>query len=152
MTATALAQRDFTAVIGLEVHVQLETETKIFCGCSTRGNDAEPNTRTCPVCLGLPGALPVLNKAAVEAAVKVGKALNADIAEETQFHRKIIITLIFQKISRSHNMMPQSALMDSFQSRLRMTVGRLLSDGHISKKTRGASLIKAGVLILLNIR
>jgi aspartyl-tRNA(Asn)/glutamyl-tRNA(Gln) amidotransferase subunit B len=88
MTATALAQRDFTAVIGLEVHVQLETDTKIFCGCSTRDNNAEPNTRTCPVCLGLPGALPVLNKAAVEAAVKVGKALNADIAEKTQFHRK----------------------------------------------------------------
>ncbi|ERG96361.1 Asp-tRNA(Asn)/Glu-tRNA(Gln) amidotransferase subunit GatB [Haloquadratum walsbyi] len=88
MTAKALVQRDFTAVIGLEVHVQLETDTKIFCGCSTRSNTTEPNTRTCPVCLGLPGALPVLNEAAVKSAVKVGKALNADIAEETQFHRK----------------------------------------------------------------
>jgi len=83
----AQAQRDLAVVIGLEVHVQLETNTKIFCGCSTGPAD-EPNTQTCPVCLGLPGALPVLNEAAVEAAVKVGKALDATIPEETRFHRK----------------------------------------------------------------
>ena len=83
----AQVQRDRAVVIGLEVHVQLETDTKIFCGCSTEPAD-EPNTQTCPVCLGLPGALPVLNEAAVEAAVKVGKALDATIPEETQFHRK----------------------------------------------------------------
>jgi aspartyl-tRNA(Asn)/glutamyl-tRNA(Gln) amidotransferase subunit B len=79
-------ERDLTVVIGLEVHVQLETATKLFCGCSTA--PGEPNTRTCPVCLGLPGTLPVLNEAAVEAAVKVGKALDATIPEETRFHRK----------------------------------------------------------------
>jgi aspartyl-tRNA(Asn)/glutamyl-tRNA(Gln) amidotransferase subunit B len=83
----AQVQQDLAVVIGLEVHVQLETNTKIFCGCSTGPAD-EPNTQTCPVCLGLPGALPVLNEAAVEAAVKVGKALNATIPEETRFHRK----------------------------------------------------------------
>jgi len=89
MTAQTTEQRDLAAVIGLEVHVQLETETKIFCGCSTDADDgAAPNSRTCPVCLGLPGALPVLNEGAVEAAVKVGKALDSEIPEETRFHRK----------------------------------------------------------------
>ena len=87
MTAQAATQ-DLAAVIGLEVHVQLETDTKIFCGCSTDTTDAEPNTHTCPVCLGLPGALPVLNEGAVEAAVKLGKAIDADIPERTRFHRK----------------------------------------------------------------
>jgi aspartyl-tRNA(Asn)/glutamyl-tRNA(Gln) amidotransferase subunit B len=85
--AQAQETGDLAVVIGLEVHVQLETETKIFCGCSTEPAD-EPNTRTCPVCLGLPGALPVLNEGAVEAAVKVGKAIDAEIPETTEFHRK----------------------------------------------------------------
>ncbi len=89
MSAQAVQDAEESAVvIGLEVHVQLETETKIFCGCSTDLADAEPNTHTCPVCLGLPGALPVLNRAAVEAAVKVGKAIDADVPERTRFHRK----------------------------------------------------------------
>ena len=89
MTAQAAEPTEHAVVIGLEVHVQLETSTKIFCGCSTTAAaDEAPNSRTCPVCLGLPGALPVLNEGAVEAAVKIGKALEADIPERTTFHRK----------------------------------------------------------------
>jgi len=87
MSTQAAESGELAAVIGLEVHVQLETETKIFCSCSTDPSE-EPNTNTCPVCLGLPGALPVLNEGAVEAAVRVGKAIDADIPTETRFHRK----------------------------------------------------------------
>jgi len=87
MTAQAVASEALATVIGLEVHVQLETDTKIFCGCSTAAAE-EPNTNTCPVCLGLPGALPVINEGTVEAAVEVGKAIDATIPEETAFHRK----------------------------------------------------------------
>lgn len=76
-------------MIGLEVHVQLnKLKTKVFCGCSTDYHNDPPNSHVCPVCLGLPGALPVINKKAVEAAIKVGLALNCTIEEHTQFYRK----------------------------------------------------------------
>lgn len=66
---------EYEVIIGLEVHVQLATESKIFCDCSTEFG-AEPNTHTCPVCLGLPGTLPVLNKKVVDYAIMAGLALN----------------------------------------------------------------------------
>ncbi len=76
-------------MIGLEVHVQLnKLKTKVFCGCTTDYHDDPPNSHVCPVCLGLPGSLPVINKKAVEAAIKVGLALNCTIEEHTQFFRK----------------------------------------------------------------
>ncbi|BAU29833.1 aspartyl/glutamyl-tRNA(Asn/Gln) amidotransferase subunit B [Aneurinibacillus soli] len=78
---------EFETVIGLEVHVELSTNTKIFCSCSTEFG-APPNTHTCPVCLGHPGVLPVLNKRAVEFAIKAGLALNCEIADESIFERK----------------------------------------------------------------
>jgi aspartyl-tRNA(Asn)/glutamyl-tRNA(Gln) amidotransferase subunit B len=76
-------------IIGLEIHVQLNRlQSKMFCGCSTAYHDKEPNTHTCPICLGLPGSLPSLNKKAVEYGIKVGLALNCKIEEETLFYRK----------------------------------------------------------------
>jgi aspartyl-tRNA(Asn)/glutamyl-tRNA(Gln) amidotransferase subunit B len=77
----------YEAVIGLEVHAQLLTKSKIFCGCSTQFGDA-PNVNTCPVCLGLPGALPVLNKRAVELAMRAALALNCTVHEHSRFARK----------------------------------------------------------------
>lgn len=78
---------NFETVIGLEVHVELKTNTKIFCGCSTEFG-APPNTHTCPICLGHPGVLPVLNKQAVDYGMKASLALNCDIASITKFDRK----------------------------------------------------------------
>ncbi|HEX3743829.1 MAG TPA: Asp-tRNA(Asn)/Glu-tRNA(Gln) amidotransferase subunit GatB [Bryobacteraceae bacterium] len=86
-TATPDAIARYEAVVGLEVHVQLATATKIFCGCPT-GFGAPPNTNVCPVCLGLPGALPVLNRTAVELAIKGALALNCRIRQHSRFARK----------------------------------------------------------------
>ena len=77
----------YEAVIGLEVHAQLLTETKIFCGCSTKFG-AEPNTQSCQICIGMPGVLPVLNKKALEFAVRTGLAVNCSISRYSRFARK----------------------------------------------------------------
>src|SRR5437773_8292963 len=81
------ARAAYEPVIGLEVHVQLKTATKIFCSCSTRFGDA-PNSNTCPVCLGLPGSLPVLNRRAVELALQASFALNLHVEDSSRFARK----------------------------------------------------------------
>src|SRR3989304_5017979 len=77
----------YEMVAGIEVHVQLNTKTNLFCGCSTCFG-APPNTQTCPVCLGLPGSLPVLNKSAFELAMRAALAINCTIAPYTKFDRK----------------------------------------------------------------
>ncbi|MCH5270134.1 MAG: Asp-tRNA(Asn)/Glu-tRNA(Gln) amidotransferase subunit GatB [Lachnospiraceae bacterium] len=79
--------KQYETVIGLEVHVELATKTKIFCGCSTAFG-GEPNTHTCPVCTGMPGSLPVLNKQVVEYAIAVGLAANCEITRYCKFDRK----------------------------------------------------------------
>ncbi len=81
------AMATFDPVLGLEVHVELNTASKMFCGCSTEFG-AEPNTQTCPVCLGLPGSLPVVNAKAIESAIRIGLALNCSIARWCRFARK----------------------------------------------------------------
>jgi aspartyl-tRNA(Asn)/glutamyl-tRNA(Gln) amidotransferase subunit B len=78
---------DYEIVVGLEVHVELATRSKIFCGCSTQFG-AEPNTQVCPVCLGLPGTLPVLNREVLNLAIRAALALNCELAEHTKFDRK----------------------------------------------------------------
>jgi len=78
----------YEVVIGIECHVQLATQTKLFCGCDNDAREAEPNTRVCPVCLGMPGTLPVLNAEAVNLAIRAGLALNGEIGRITNFDRK----------------------------------------------------------------
>jgi len=78
----------YETVIGLEVHSQLLTTSKMFCPCGSDYQDSEPNTRVCPVCMGMPGVLPVVNKKAVELVIKTGLALNCAISSETKFDRK----------------------------------------------------------------
>ena len=81
-------QKKFETVIGLEVHSQLMTRSKMFCPCRSDYQNSSPNTLVCPVCLGMPGMLPVLNKNAIDLVIETGLALNCEIAAETKFDRK----------------------------------------------------------------
>ena len=81
------AMTRYEPIIGLEVHVELGTNSKMFCSCATAFG-APPNTQVCPVCLGLPGSMPVLNKVAVESTIRIGLALNCEIATWCRFARK----------------------------------------------------------------
>ena len=83
----AIKFEDVTVIIGLEVHVQLDTQSKLFCGCST-DHGADPNTQTCPVCTGQPGSLPVINQRALDLSIRTGLALNCEIARYTKWDRK----------------------------------------------------------------
>ena len=79
---------EYETVIGLEVHAQLLTKSKMYCGCSTDYASAPPNTHVCPVCLGMPGVLPVINKQAIEYTMMTALALNCPVSDFTQFDRK----------------------------------------------------------------
>jgi aspartyl-tRNA(Asn)/glutamyl-tRNA(Gln) amidotransferase subunit B len=78
----------YETVIGLEVHVELATDSKIFCSCSAHSYGAEPNTHVCPACCGMPGMLPVVNKRVVDYGMKAGLMLNCDINRTTTFDKK----------------------------------------------------------------
>lgn len=83
-----VTEKTYRTVIGLEVHAQILTESKMYCRCSASYADAPPNTHVCPVCLGLPGALPVMNRAAIETVIRTGLALNCEIASDSKLDRK----------------------------------------------------------------
>jgi len=87
-TARLPALERYEAVIGIEVHCQLKTASKMFCGCSTDYDGAAPNTHVCPVCFGLPGALPTINRRAVEHVLATGVALGASTPPATRWDRK----------------------------------------------------------------
>ncbi len=78
----------YQPTIGLEIHVDLKTTTKMFCGCLNNPDEKQPNRNVCPICLAHPGTLPVINKKAVEAVLKLGLALNSEIPEKSKFDRK----------------------------------------------------------------
>jgi aspartyl-tRNA(Asn)/glutamyl-tRNA(Gln) amidotransferase subunit B len=85
---TVATQTDYEVVVGIEIHVQLKTASKMFCSCSTQAHGAAPNTNTCPVCLGLPGALPVINRKAIEHVLATGIAIGSTTPDVTRWDRK----------------------------------------------------------------
>src|ERR1700677_1601389 len=103
MPATApLTSTDYEVVIGLEVHVQLKTNTKMFCGCKNEFGGGT-NSHVCPVCLGMPGVLPVPNEEAIVKTILTGEMLGCQIATRCKFDRKIISIPTCQRIIRSRN-------------------------------------------------
>jgi hypothetical protein len=116
---------DYEVVIGLETHIQLNTKTKIFCACKADSWDDEPNTNICPVCTGLPGVLPVLNKAVVEKGVLLAKAMHSDIRMRSFFDRKNYFYPDLPKGTRSPNMISrwQAAVIWIFPCRKAIPAG-----------------------------
>src|SRR6266540_5868045 len=102
-TAGTLTDRPYELVIGIETHVELATESKMFCGCAAKWFGAPPNSLVCPVCLGLPGALPVPNKRAIELAMVAGLALNCQVPAHTKFDRRTTCIRTCRRATRSRS-------------------------------------------------
>jgi hypothetical protein len=117
--------KQYETVIGLEVHVELATKTKIFCSCSTEFGGA-PNSHTCPVCTGMPGSLPVLNKKVVEYAAAVGLATNCTITQNVSLTVRIISTRIIHRIIRYRSFIFPSVVMVVLRLRQKMVQERQL--------------------------
>ena len=98
-----MAKEDYEVVIGLEVHAELSTKTKIFCNCSTEFGGM-PNTHTCPICMAMPGTLPVLNEKVVEYAVKQALQQIVQFQKTVKTIEKIISTQTYQNLTRFHNL------------------------------------------------
>lgn len=144
---------EYQVDIGLEVHIQLNTRTKIFCGCSTDFG-APPNTHTCPICLGMPGVLPVLNKKSVRLAVKTALALNCELAEGFKFARKNYFYPDLPKgyqISQYSEPLATNGFLPMNRGRVRIRRMHLEEESGKSTHTEGGSLIdfnRAGIPLL----
>ena len=95
-------EKKYYTTIGLEIHAELKTNTKMFCGCKNDPDEEKPNVNICPVCMAHPGTLPVINKKAIENVIKVGFAINGKIADFTEFDRKNYFYPLKQKYSLPH--------------------------------------------------
>ena len=134
----------YETVIGLEVHVELASKTKIFCGCSTAFGGA-PNSHTCPVCTGMPGSLPVLNKQVVEYAIAVGLATNCSITQYCKFDRIILRT------TRFPSYICQSAEMAESKSKPQQVRKRLVSMKSIWRRMPESWCMMSGKTVPLSI-
>ena len=119
-----MAREDYEIVIGLEVHCELSTKTKIFCSCSTEFG-GEPNTHCCPICMAMPGTLPVLNEKVVEYAVKAGLATNCSIEKKSKNDKKITSIQITQNHIKYHNLINHFVMMDMLLLKQKMEKKRL---------------------------
>jgi len=126
-------------VIGLEIHVELDTQSKLFCGCARTGYQ-EPNTRTCPVCLGHPGSKPVLNKKAVEYAIKLALALKCDISKEIFFSRK---SYFYPDMSKNYQI-SQYEIPLAKNGKLKLKSGKEIGITRIHLEEDPASLVHPG--------
>jgi len=135
-----MADAENQVIVGLEVHCQLDTKSKLFCGCSTDYRSDGPNTHVCPVCLGLPGTMPSLNRRAIEYAMKVAKALNCGILDESEFSRKNYFYPDLDKAYQITQYDKPLAEGGTWRSRaMKAGSGRSGSPGSMSRKTRAGS-------------